>query len=90
MPTLVRHIPTQKLYIFLGPAYGMAKTNRSNLAMDTAYASFENKLLVVADASGEISWLPSFELLVESVGGRSCRVVLAEATNLKCGSPESA
>lgn len=80
MPILVRHILTQKTYILLGPAYGMAKTNRTNLSMDTGYASFENKLLVVADKQGEIDWLPSVELLVESVDGLSCSEVLAASS----------
>lgn len=79
MPILVRHVPTQKVYILLGPAYGMAKTNRTNLSIDTGYASFENKLLVVADKSGEIIWLPSVELLVESVDGLACSEVLGES-----------
>ncbi len=78
MPIRVRHVPSQKLYILLGPAYGMAKTNRNNLPLEVGYASFENKLLVVADVHGEISWLPAVEMLVESVGGRSCREVLTD------------
>jgi hypothetical protein len=83
MPIIVRHIPTQKRYILLGPAYGMAKTNRTNLSMDTRYASFEDKLLVVADAGGEISWLPALEMLVDCVAGLTCHEFLAEKPDKK-------
>jgi hypothetical protein len=58
----------------------MAKTNRTNFDMDTGYASFENKLLVVADKRGEIDWLPSVELLVESVDGQTCIDLLGETS----------
>jgi hypothetical protein len=89
MPILVRHVPTQKLYVFLGPACALAKTNRSNLDFDVGYATFENKQVVVADKSGEISWLPAHEVVIESVDGRSCRVVLEEACSVQYRQPEA-
>lgn len=80
MPILVRHVPSQKLYVFLGPAYGMAKTNRNNLPLELGHTTSENKLLAVADVHGEISWLPAVEVLIESVDGRTCREILTQQT----------
>jgi hypothetical protein len=77
MPIPVRHIPTQKVYILLGPAFSMAITNRNNLSWETGYFTSECKQLVVADNSGEMSWLPAMEFVVESIDGRTCRDVLA-------------
>ena len=81
MPTILRHVLTQRRYILVGPAYGFSKTNRSDFdfTFDTGYTSFEEKLIVACDADGEMHWLKAHELTVESVNGRSCRDVLNDS-----------
>lgn len=80
MAIVIRHMLTQQCYILIGPAYGFSKTNRTNLALDFNYASFEEKLIVACDANGELHWLNANEVKVDSVDGRSCQEVLSEAT----------
>lgn len=46
------------------------------MEFDTGYATFEEKLMVVCDARGEMHWLDAIEMRIESVDGRSCREVL--------------
>ncbi len=74
MPIIVRNVLTQKRYILVGPAYGLAKANRGTL--DPSYATFEEKLIVACDEEGQLHWLNSIEMVVETVGGRLCRDVL--------------
>ncbi len=78
MPTIVRHEPTQKRYLLLGPAYGYSKTNRTSAEFDTGYATFEHKLVAACDADGVIHWLNATETTIESIDGQTCREALAE------------
>ncbi len=88
MPVILRHVLTQKRYILVGPAYGFSKTNRTNLAFDMGYASFEEKLIVACDANGDLHWLNANEMSVESVDGKTCRDVLGDSLSLPSDSQQ--
>ena len=81
MATIVTHMPTGKKYVLLGTGFGMFQSERSDwfwghLAPQTS--SGQHTLVCVCDAEGAVGWLPSSDILVESVGGVSPRDALKQ------------
>ena len=83
MATIVRDLQNEKRYVLIGVGYGLARTARPHVlfAPATTSTSSEAQMVAVADASGEISWLPSQRVSVVSVDGQSCRELLDQATD---------
>lgn len=81
MATILRDNIKNKLYVLIGAGFGESKTSRPNPLMSIASTttSSESELLAVSDASGEIVFLPSFQLSVVSVDGQSCRDLILAA-----------
>ena len=79
MATIVKDNLKNKRYVLLGVGFGSAKASRPNplFPAATSSTSSEAEMVAVADSSGEISWLPSFQLSVISVDGKSCRDLLS-------------
>lgn len=80
MATIVQNDLNGKVYVLLGVGYGEAKASRPHPVVDIATQTFssESMMVAVADVDGEISWVPSFQLSVVSVDGKSCRDLISE------------
>ena len=80
MATVVRHIPTNKNYILLGTGFGAFQSKKpnwilGNLMSDTTEGQFA--MACVCDSHGEMHWVDSTHLVVESVDGQTTSEILS-------------
>ena len=74
MTTIVRHRESGERHLLVGSGYGLYRSTRpsvllGSLAPHTTTGEFP--VALCADALGSLKWLPTEELLVESVNGSS-------------------
>lgn len=74
MATVVKHIPTNVKYILLGTGFGAFQSKKpnwimGNLMSDTSEGQFA--MACVCDSHGEMHWVDSTHLVVESVDGQT-------------------
>ena len=79
MATVVRHIPTNKKYVLLGTGFGAFQSKSQNpilgnLMSDTTEGQFA--MACVCDSQGEMLWVESTHLLIESVDGKTTNEIL--------------
>jgi len=77
MTTIARHIPTQRPFILLGAAYAPRKSSAFDIRVQDEEA-VDRRLIAASDAVGQIHWLRSDELIVETIDGKSVKAVLEQ------------
>ena len=79
MATIVRHVDTGTRYVLLGAGFGAFQSKKPNwflgdLMADTTEGQYA--MSCVCDNSGNIYWVDSTHLQVESVDGKSAYEIL--------------
>ena len=74
MATIVKNVKTNKRYVFLGSGFGAFQSKKPNwffgdLVADTDEGSYA--MACVCDEYGQIGWLESNDVIVESIDGVS-------------------
>lgn len=82
MPVIVRHKESHARYVLLGAGFGAYKTSRPGLLFGNwgpSEESGDKRVVLVSNADGEIGWIESELLEVESIDGQTAAAVLGES-----------
>ena len=74
MATVLTHMPTGNRYVLLGTGFGVFQSERPDWLLgswSSHTSAGQHTLVCVCDAEGAVGWLPSSDILVESVDGVS-------------------
>jgi hypothetical protein len=74
MATIVKHTKSGEKYVLLGSGFGAYQSKKPNwffgdLMADTAEGQYA--MVCVCDSGGQIGWLESSQVVVESVDGQA-------------------
>lgn len=81
MATIVKRVRTGARYVLVGAGFGAFESKKPNwllgdLVADTSQGKYT--MAAVCDKSGQIYWIKTDELEVESVDGESPKTLLSE------------
>ncbi len=74
MATIIKHTETGEKYVLLGSGFGAYQSKKPDLFFGNLMADTEEgqyAMVCVCNSEGQIGWLESSEVVVESVDGKS-------------------